>query len=168
MARSGKWERAPDIGRRIAALRQLLGETQEVFGERWAVGPDQVSEWELGKSKPPRSRVELAAKTNGWPLEVFQEGGPDPVVVMGSPLADRDAQGSTVGEGWADYRASAPLTEQGERIARAIAAIELGLAELRAATESQRDRATAGDAGEVAETGHPSRQRPARRQGKSG
>jgi transcriptional regulator with XRE-family HTH domain len=69
---------AADIGKRLAELRELLGEEQRAFAARFGRDWKQVSRWERGPQRPRPSVLRLAAERNGWPLEMFEEGGPSP------------------------------------------------------------------------------------------
>jgi hypothetical protein len=42
----------------------------------------QVSAWENGHARPPRGRLERLTAKFGWPLDIFQEGGPQPSEVI--------------------------------------------------------------------------------------
>jgi transcriptional regulator with XRE-family HTH domain len=84
---------ASDVGRRLAELRELLGETQRDFAARFGRGWKQVSMWERGHQRPRPSVLVLAAQKNGWPLGIFEEGGPRPaeigVKALKSPVETR-------------------------------------------------------------------------------
>lgn len=76
---------ARDIHARLAELRELLGESQEVFALRFARGWKQVSAWENQRQAPPPSVLAWAASRNGWPVEIFAKGGPMPKAVINAP-----------------------------------------------------------------------------------
>ena len=44
-------------GKRVKAIRVLLGETQAEFADRLSVSPDMVHRWETGKAAPMRGPV---------------------------------------------------------------------------------------------------------------
>lgn len=76
---------ASDLGERIKALRVFLGETQEVFAERWARRPKQIGQWENGKQLPTLRAISKAARDNDWPIAMFEEGGPMPAEALTRP-----------------------------------------------------------------------------------
>lgn len=80
------WEVAPDIGVRLAELRQHLGLTQEAFAVLFGRGWKQVSAWENGHAAPPRSVLARAAMQHGWPVRVFAVGGPRPSEAVNARL----------------------------------------------------------------------------------
>ena len=80
------WVVAGDIGRRLAELRELLGEGQRDFAARFGRTWKRVSAWENGAAAPPQSALEHAAKRAGWPLEMFAEDGPYPKQALESRI----------------------------------------------------------------------------------
>lgn len=80
---------ARDIGGRIRELREALGETQPVFAKRFTRKLKQVSAWENGRANPSRGMLQEVASRNGWPFEMFLEGGPRPRAALSSPAAER-------------------------------------------------------------------------------
>lgn len=88
------WSIASDIGERLAELRDALGITSEELAKRAGVWPPQVSNWITKKQKPTKRRLVDWALREGWPIEMFQEGGPRPATVVtrhvsGTPGAPR-------------------------------------------------------------------------------
>lgn len=83
------WHMAGNIGARLALHRQILGLSQELYGRLFGRGWKQVSAWENGHSKPRPSVISRAASQNGWPLEMFEEGGPMPYKTPTSPVEAR-------------------------------------------------------------------------------
>ena len=77
---------ASDFGDRVREAREALGETQPVFAARWERMAKQVSSWENGHQVPHHSVVRRVAEKNGWPLAMFEEGGPRPVDALQGPL----------------------------------------------------------------------------------
>lgn len=86
-------ELASDIGHRIADLRSALGWTQRAFGKKLGRGYKQVIEWEKGRREPPRTGLEELAVAEGWPIEIFTEGGPMPSDVL--PRVDPATEAGT-------------------------------------------------------------------------
>lgn len=76
------WRRATDLGARIRALREALGVTQEEFAEMFGVVGQSVSDYENGRSRPSRSRLDRLARQLGIPVTVFSEGGEDPQTAL--------------------------------------------------------------------------------------
>lgn len=76
------WTVAPDIGERLADLRQFLGLTQERFAELFGRQRKQVSNWETGRQEPAPAVLERAARQHDWPLEMFGKGGELPSVAL--------------------------------------------------------------------------------------
>lgn len=82
------WTIATDIAERIKDLRKVLQSKpdkklpQEELGMRAGVRPSQVSQWERGVQQPSRSRLERWAEREGWPVDIFAEGGPKPSEVL--------------------------------------------------------------------------------------
>jgi transcriptional regulator with XRE-family HTH domain len=77
------WPLASDIAGRIRRIREALGApgeplSQSELARRAGVRASQVSQWERGAQRPSRSRLERWADREGWPIAVFQEGGPLP------------------------------------------------------------------------------------------
>jgi transcriptional regulator with XRE-family HTH domain len=72
---------ASDIGKRLAELRECLGENQRDFAARFGRGWKQVSMWERGHQKPRPSVLALALEKNRWPSGIFEEGGPRPAEI---------------------------------------------------------------------------------------
>lgn len=67
-----------DIAARVADFKRASGLTHEEIG-RWAGRRvNAVSEWSLGKTKPPRSALERLAQNAQLPIQVFEDGGPMP------------------------------------------------------------------------------------------
>lgn len=93
---------ASDLGERIFELRQHLGlnqaEMAQLFGREWK----QVSQWERGEQKPRPSTLMRAAKAQGWPVEIFQEGGPRPAQTI-RPTGEQTLSGlAKLGAGQSD------------------------------------------------------------------
>ena len=80
---------AGDIAIRLADLRHHLGVRQPAFAKLFGRGRKQVSAWENQRQAPPPAVLEWAAEQNGWPLEMFAEGGPMPSAVLHRPLTPR-------------------------------------------------------------------------------
>lgn len=80
------WKVARDIGKRIEELQGVLGVSQEVLAKRAGVWPPQVSNWVQGKQKPTKRRLTDWAQREGWPLEIFAEGGKRPAALVNSPV----------------------------------------------------------------------------------
>ncbi|MBB6308939.1 S24 family peptidase [Xanthobacter tagetidis] len=77
----------PDLGRRIKALRDALGESQAVFGERFHVEQPTVARWEKG-SLPARAILPQLAALAGMPEpEFFYGDGPVKTVPLVSWVA---------------------------------------------------------------------------------
>ena len=82
------WTVASDIADRIKNLREFLGGDtrkailQETLARRAGVRTSQVSQWERGAQSPSKSRLERWAEREGWPVEIFQDGGPMPTEVL--------------------------------------------------------------------------------------
>ena len=80
---------ADDFADRIRELRHLLGEDRATFAERWGRTAKQLGVWEREVSRPHWSAVVRGARKNGWPEEIFVEGGKRPAEALGRPLAGR-------------------------------------------------------------------------------
>jgi transcriptional regulator with XRE-family HTH domain len=76
-----RWAVASDIGNRIVELRDVLGIDGKELAESAGVLPSQLSVWIHGPQRPPRSRLDAWAKREGWPVEIFAEGGAMPSAV---------------------------------------------------------------------------------------
>lgn len=72
------WVVAEDIGRRLAELRECLGESQRAFAKRFGRTWKRVSAWENGQSAPPKGVLAQAAERAGWDTQMFAAGGPYP------------------------------------------------------------------------------------------
>lgn len=77
------WEVANAIAARLGDLRDVLETTQAALAIRAGVQSKQFSAWMTGRQRPPKTRLETWAKREGWPLEIFAEGGPMPSDVIG-------------------------------------------------------------------------------------
>ena len=73
-----RWDRASDLPARLRDLRVALGLLQEEFAERVGVVGQSISDYETGKSRPSKSRLERLARSVGIPVAAFEEGGPMP------------------------------------------------------------------------------------------
>lgn len=71
---------ASDLGDRLMELHALLGESPQAFAARFGRGRKQFYKWRKGDQLPARSAVERAAETNGWPMKIFEDGGPRPTL----------------------------------------------------------------------------------------
>jgi transcriptional regulator with XRE-family HTH domain len=89
------WVVAADIGERIERLRRLYGETQKSFAKRLRRSWKRLSAWENGKT-PPRDVLEEACQENGWPLEIFTEGGRYPQDLITLPRMPQERRSSDV------------------------------------------------------------------------
>jgi len=86
---------ASDIAGRMRELRTLLGVTQGEFADLFARGRKQASEWERGGQAPPATVLARTAAAQGWPLEIFTEGGRRPAALVNGPLTDANPPGGT-------------------------------------------------------------------------
>jgi transcriptional regulator with XRE-family HTH domain len=102
------WKVARNIGKRIKDLREAMGWTQGELGDQAGVAWTQVSAWENGHARPPRGRLERLAERNGWPVEIFADGGPSPKTAVSGSLMVR--------EPGASYHA--PVVDQGDWLSR--------------------------------------------------
>lgn len=80
----GKWEIAENIDLRIKSLAHILG-GQAVLAELYGTTQPQVSRWIQRKAKPQKKRLEIMAKSQGWPLSIFEEAGPMPADIVKWP-----------------------------------------------------------------------------------
>lgn len=93
------WTRAENIADRIADLKEALGYRHNPeLAKRAGVGKQQVSFWLNGKQRPPKQRLESWAEREGWPIAIFQQGGPMPSSVVNSTV--KHLAGHTIGS-WA-------------------------------------------------------------------
>jgi transcriptional regulator with XRE-family HTH domain len=78
-----------DIGKKIAELRKLLGDTQEIFGERLGVEQATVSRWEKGE--PPQRRYEkpIADLAHMTVAEFFHSAEKPRLIPIIGDLSDR-------------------------------------------------------------------------------
>lgn len=89
---------AADFGARIKQLREeILDESQEEFAVRWGRARKQVGTWEAGGQTPHLSTVIRVARAQGWPLAIFEEGGPMPIDAVKRPVNRRSRSGATPG-----------------------------------------------------------------------
>ena len=77
---------ATDIAGRILELRAVTGLTQDGLGELAGVNGRQVYAWEKGHAIPPRTKLERLARHQGWPVDMFAEGGPRPRTCVKGPM----------------------------------------------------------------------------------
>lgn len=77
-----EWVVAEDIGKRLAELRDCLGESQRTFAKHFGRTWKRVSAWENGQSEPARGVLEAAAERAGWDTAMFAEGGPYPTQAL--------------------------------------------------------------------------------------
>ncbi len=77
---------ASDIAGRILELRTVTGLTQDGLGELAGVNGRQVYAWEKGHAIPPRTKLERLARQQGWPVEMFVDGGPRPRTCVKGPI----------------------------------------------------------------------------------
>lgn len=81
---------AADFGARIKQLREdVLDESQEEFAVRWGRARKQIGTWESGGQTPHRSTVVRVAREQGWPMAIFDKGGPMPVEALKRPVNER-------------------------------------------------------------------------------
>src|SRR5574338_77966 len=90
------WERAADLGERLREVRVGLGLTQAAFGELLGVTDQTVSDWEGGRSRPTKTKLERLARKVGFPVSVFMEGGPRPATLPRRPVERRTGPTSTL------------------------------------------------------------------------
>ena len=72
------WKLAADFPDRIRSLRDVLGMTQAELANLFGVSSGQISSWERGLQKPHKKNLRRVAQEQGWPFEIFTEGGPMP------------------------------------------------------------------------------------------
>jgi hypothetical protein len=110
-----RWVLAENIDLRIKSLAHILG-GQSVLAGLYGTTQPQVSRWIRGRAKPQKKRLEIMAKSQGWPLVIFEEGGPMPADIVrwpagmelghqGSPRGAA-APSSGVSHGGVDYSSS--------------------------------------------------------------
>lgn len=80
-----KGDIASDIGARIRELRGRLGLSQGDFAALFSRSYKQVSSWENGHQRPPAAVLVRTATTQGWPIEIFREGGKRPAALVDPP-----------------------------------------------------------------------------------
>ncbi len=79
-----KAPRFPAIAKKIIALRQALGENQELFGERFKVSQNSVSRWEFDGVVARKYQEAMAALAHMTVAEFFHsDEGPRIVPVLG-------------------------------------------------------------------------------------
>lgn len=78
------WTLAGDIANRLLDLVSVTGVKHKELAKRAGVRPQQFSNWVGGDQKPPKSRLEHWAEREGWPIDIFSEGGPLPSTVLSS------------------------------------------------------------------------------------
>lgn len=77
------WIVAANIAERLQDLRIALGlRTQIELGRRAGVGKQQVGKWLRGVQSPSRQRLDSWADREGWPIAIFEEGGPMPSTIV--------------------------------------------------------------------------------------
>ena len=101
---------AADFGARIRELRDLLEESQATFAERWGRTAKQMGVWENGKQRPHYSAVQRAAEKNGWPMAIFEKGGPMPSVALKRPANGRTVREAPSGAFYPNYGVRGPGT----------------------------------------------------------
>lgn len=77
---------AEDIAARIEELQAHLGLTQDELGERFGRNGKAVGTWQRGEVTPPIGVLLKAARREGWPPEIFAEGGPRPAMRVNRPV----------------------------------------------------------------------------------
>lgn len=87
---------ATDIGDRLRDLRDAMGWTQDDLAREVGRRSNAVSEWERGARKPPKSVLTRLADDHGWPVAMFQVGGPMPHDVVNRPLTAQAVREPTV------------------------------------------------------------------------
>ena len=93
------WTLASDIGQRLHELCDGLEVNLTQFARRAGVRPAQVRNWLNGTQKPAKSRLEVWAQREGWPVEMFAEGGPRPAAILVNLPANGTASGSPTRSG---------------------------------------------------------------------
>ncbi len=84
------WVVASDFAGRIADLVEALKDIEpSALAERASVGTEQVRRWLRDEVKPRQKMLERWAKREGWPVNVFAEGGPMPSTVVNSLVNER-------------------------------------------------------------------------------
>lgn len=86
---------AKDIGTRLVELRGILGWSQTELGE--AVDRDRgaIGRWERGKGAPPMGVLYKLTAEYGWPMAMFEQGGPRPSAVVTPPQRLEGARSPT-------------------------------------------------------------------------
>jgi len=87
------WVLASDFAARVRELRKVLGLTQATMASLLNVNPGQVSTWERGQQQPPQKNIQRWTEDQGWPLEIFQEGGGMPLDLVNVPVNDYSTKG---------------------------------------------------------------------------
>ena len=77
-----EWILAADVSGRLHELCDELGLNLTQFALRAGVRQQQVRNWLRGTQKPAKSRLEAWARREGWPVEMFAEGGPRPAAIL--------------------------------------------------------------------------------------
>jgi transcriptional regulator with XRE-family HTH domain len=91
------------VGARVKMRRVLLGMSQEKLGEALGITFQQVQKYEKGTNRIGASRLQLAAKILGVPVNFFFEGGGTIEETPGfadaqEPIYVEDATGGTDGQ----------------------------------------------------------------------
>ena len=90
----GGFRPAPDNPDRLREMREAAGWTQKDFAVVVGRRISSVSSWERGSAATPRGVFERLCARFGWPLEMFEEGGPRPKDVIKGPIRLEHALGS--------------------------------------------------------------------------
>lgn len=73
---------ASDIAVRLRELLTICGWNQMQMAGRAGVRPAQVGMWLAETQRPAKSRLAAWARREGWPVEIFAEGGPMPSTLV--------------------------------------------------------------------------------------
>lgn len=88
-------ENATDLGSRLQDLRRALGWTQDDLALEVGRRSNTVSDWERGVRSPSRRILANLCHKHGWPIEMFEPGGPMPKEVVNRPLTTRVRESPT-------------------------------------------------------------------------
>lgn len=74
---------ASDLAERMDDLWEVLGKPHwKSLAIRAGVHQQQLKQWRVRRQRPPWRRLESWAQREGWPAEIFAEGGPMPSTVL--------------------------------------------------------------------------------------
>lgn len=82
-----------ELPSRLADLQRALELTDADFAALFKRQRNQAGAWRRGEQLPRWSLLEMVAQEQGWPVEIFQDGGPKPASVLNLAVNARPGRG---------------------------------------------------------------------------